>query len=58
MVADEFLTAGKLAKEWGVPPKKVKDAIAKLGLQEDAKKGACKYYSSETAAKIKAALDD
>jgi hypothetical protein len=42
-MADELFAAGKLAKEWGVSPK-------------DVKKGACRYYTPETAAKIKKAL--
>ncbi len=31
-MADELFTAGKLAKEWGVPPKDVKTAIEKAGI--------------------------
>ncbi len=55
-MADELLTAGKLAKEWGVSPRDVKAAIEKAGVCEDVKKGACRYYKPETAAKIKKAL--
>jgi hypothetical protein len=55
-MADDLYTAGKLAKEWGVSPKDVKAAIEKAGVGEDVKKGACRYYSAETAAKIKKAL--
>lgn len=55
-MADDLVTAGKLAKEWGVPPKDVKAAIEKSGVCEDVKKGACRYYKPETAAKIKKAL--
>ena len=55
-MADDLFTAGKLAKEWGVPPKDVKAAIEKSGVCEDVKKGACRYYKPETAAKIKKAL--
>ncbi len=55
-MGDELLTAGKLAREWGVSPKDVKAAIEKSGVCEDVKKGACRYYSPKTAAKIKKAL--
>jgi len=52
-MADDLFTAGKLAKEWGVSPKEVKAAIEKAGVDEDVKKGACRYYTAETAKKIR-----
>lgn len=52
----ELLTAGNIAKALGVGDAKVKKAIAELGLQPDAKKGACSYYGQANVAKIKAAL--
>ncbi len=55
-MADELLSTGKLATKWGVSPKDVKAAIEKAGVCEDVKKGACRYYKPETAAKIKKAL--
>ncbi len=57
-MAEELLTAGKVAAALNVPPKKVKAAIEKAGLEPDVVKGACKYYKPETVEKIKAALDD
>jgi len=56
--AEELLTAGKVAAALNVPPKKVKAAIEKAGLEPDVVNGACKYYKPETVEKIKAALDD
>ncbi len=52
----ELFTAGNIAIELGVPPAKVKRAITELGLQPDAKKGACSYYGKSALAKIKAAV--
>ena len=57
-MAEELLTAGKVAKALEVSPKKIKEAIEKAGLEPDVVKGACKYYKPETVEKIKAALDD
>lgn len=56
-MADELLTAGKLAKELNVPEKKIKEAIEKAGIQPDAVKGPCKYYGPATVAKIKTELE-
>ncbi|MCL4472463.1 MAG: hypothetical protein M1455_00780 [Actinobacteria bacterium] len=53
MAANDLLTAGKIATELGVSPAKVKKAIQELGLEPDAKKGACSYYSTATVNKIK-----
>ncbi|HOZ21154.1 MAG TPA: hypothetical protein PLO28_05185 [bacterium] len=55
-MAEELLSAGKLAKEWGVTDAAVKKAIKELGIEPDAKKGACAMYGKATAVKIKAAL--
>ncbi len=49
----QLFTAGKLAEQWGVPAGKVKKAIESLKIAPDQKKGACNYYSNETAKKIK-----
>lgn len=54
--AKDLLTAGNIAKELGVSDGKVKKAITELGLEPDAKKGACSYYSKAAVAKIKAEL--
>ncbi len=55
-MADEMLTAAKLAKEWAVPETAVKKAIKDLGIEPDAKKGCCCYYGPKTAQKIKKAI--
>ncbi|MDH5637583.1 MAG: DUF3606 domain-containing protein [Nitrospinota bacterium] len=52
MMAEEMLSAGKWAKELGVPEAKFKKAIKEAGVQPDAKKGACAYYSRKTAEKM------
>ena len=57
MADSNLLTAGKLAKELAVSPKKIKEAIDKSGIEPDVVKGSCKYYGPETAEKIKAALE-
>ncbi len=54
MADKELLTAGKIAKEFGIPQKKIKEVIQKLNLSPDVKKGNCNYYYRETAEKIKA----
>lgn len=58
MSGQELYTAGKLAKEWGVSQKAVKAAIEKAGVTPDVKKGACNYYTKETAEKIRLALEE
>jgi 5'-3' exonuclease len=52
-MADEMLTAAKVAAKLGVKPKQVKDAIASQGIEPDKVKGACKYYGPKTVTKIK-----
>ncbi len=52
-MADETLSAGKWAEKFGIPAKKFRDAIKAAGIEPDSKKGACAYYSSKTAEKIR-----
>jgi hypothetical protein len=53
----DLMTAGNMAKELGVPDSHVKKAIKELGLEPDAKKGVCAYYSKAALTKIKAHLE-
>jgi hypothetical protein len=55
-MGDEMMSAGKLAKEWGVSETVVKKAIKELGIEADAKKGVCAMYGAATAEKIKKAI--
>ena len=57
-MAEELLTAGKIAIALEASPKKIKEAIEKVGLEADVIKAGCKYYNSESVEKIKAALED
>ncbi len=57
MSKEELFTTGKLAEQWGVSAKKIKDAIEKAGVTPDAKKGACSYFSKATSEKIRKFLD-
>lgn len=57
MAQQDLFTVGKLAKEWGVPQKEIKNAIAKIKIQPDVKKGACNYFTRESADKIKMAIE-
>jgi len=50
-MADDLKTAGKWALELGVPEKKLKNALKSAGLEPDAKKGACGYYSRRRSAR-------
>jgi hypothetical protein len=54
--ASPLMTAATMAKELGISDAKVKKAIAELGLQPEAKKGVCNYYSADTLKKIKGSL--
>jgi hypothetical protein len=54
--AAELLTASKIAAALKVTDKKVKNAIAELGLKPAAKKGVCSYYAKADVPKIKKAL--
>ncbi|HJW72849.1 MAG TPA: DUF3606 domain-containing protein [Geothrix sp.] len=53
---EELKTAANWAKELGVPEKKLKDAIKAVGLEPDAKKGVCAYFSKASAEKAKKAI--
>lgn len=57
MSQENLITAANLAKELGVSPKKVKDAIAGLGIEPDVKKGVCSYYNTNSVEKIKTTLN-
>ena len=50
---NEMLTAGKIAKELGISPAKLKKVIQELAIEPDVKKGNCSYYGKKTVAKIK-----
>ncbi len=53
---EEMLSASKWAEKLGVSAGKVKKAIEKLALEPTSIKGNCKYYSADSAEKIKEAL--
>ena len=53
---EDLKTAAAWSKELGVPEKKLKDAIKAAGLEPDAKKGVCAYYSKASAEKAKKAI--
>jgi hypothetical protein len=55
-MANDMLTAAKLAQEIGVSDAVVKKVIKELGIEPDAKKGPCNYYGPATAEKIKKAI--
>jgi hypothetical protein len=54
----EMYTAGKLAKLLEVSQGKVKKIIEAEGIEPDEVKRNCKYYGEDTAAKIKALLEE
>lgn len=56
MANQELLTAGKLAKEFDVPQKIIKNIIQEMNIEADVIKGNCKYYTRETANKIKSKI--
>ena len=56
MGAEDLKTAAAWAKELGVPEKKLKDALKAAGLEPDAKRGVCAYYSKASAEKAKKAV--
>lgn len=56
MTTSDLKTAAGWAKDLGVPEKKLKDAIKAAGIEPDAKKGVCAYYSKASAEKAKKAL--
>ncbi len=55
-MAEDLKTAAAWSKELGVPEKKLKDAFKAAGLEPDAKKGVCAYYSKASAEKAKKAV--
>jgi hypothetical protein len=56
MAAEGLKTAATWAKDLGVPEKKLKDALKAAGIEPDAKKGVCAYYSLASAEKAKKAI--
>jgi hypothetical protein len=56
IMADDLKTAANWAKELGVPEKKLKDALKAAGIEPDAKKGVCAYYSKASAEKANKAV--
>ena len=54
----EMYTAGKLAEKLGVSQGKLKKIIEAEGIEPDEVKRNCKYYSEETAEKIKGLLEE
>ena len=55
-MSDEMMSAGKWAKEFGVSPKKFKEALTAAGVEPDEKKSGCAYYSKSSASKAKKKL--
>jgi len=55
-VADELLTAGKIAEQLGVSAGKVSKTIKAEGLEPDQKKGNCGYYGADKVKQIAEAL--
>lgn len=52
----EMLTAAKLAQQWGVSEKAVKDSVEKSGVSPYATRGKCRLYAPTSAEKIKKLL--
>jgi hypothetical protein len=53
MGTEDLKSAANWAKELGVPEKKLKDALKATGIEPDAKKGVCAFYSKASAEKAK-----
>jgi hypothetical protein len=53
MGTEDLKSATNWAKELGVPEKKLKDALKAAGIEPDAKKGVCAFYSKASAEKAK-----
>lgn len=53
MSTKNLYTTGKIAKTYGIEQKEIKDAISELNIEPDLIKGSCKYYTAETAEKIR-----
>ncbi len=56
MGTEELKSATNWAKELGVSEKKLKDALKAAGIEPDAKKGVCAFYSKASAEKAKKAI--
>ncbi|WP_286355192.1 hypothetical protein [Geothrix oryzae] len=56
MGGEDLKTAAAWAKDLGVPEKKLKDALKTAGIEPDAKKGVCAYYSKVSAERVKKTL--
>ncbi len=56
-MADELLTAGKIAEKLGVSAGKVSKTIKEHGLEPDQKKGNCGYFGPEKVKQIEEALN-
>jgi GTPase len=55
-MADELLTAGKIAEKLGVSPAKVSKAIKDNAVEPDQKKGNCAYFGPDKVAQLEALL--
>lgn len=55
-MADDLKSAASWAKDLGVPEKKLKDALKAAGIEPDAKKGVCAYFSKASVEKAKKAV--
>lgn len=55
-MVEDMKSAGNWAKEFGVPEKKLKDALKAAGIEPDAKRGACAFYSKASAEKATKAI--
>ncbi len=55
-MADELLTAGKIAERLGVSPAKVSKAIKDNAVEPDQKKGNCAYFGAQKVAQLEALL--
>ena len=55
-MAEEMLSAKKIAEKIGVSPSKVSKYIKEKGLEPDKKRGNCKYYGPEKQEEIAKAL--
>ena len=55
-MADELLTAGKIAEKLGVSAGKVSKTIKQEGLEPDQKKGNCGYFGPQKVRQIEEAL--
>jgi hypothetical protein len=55
-MAEELKTVAAWAKELAVPEKKLKEALKAAGIEPDAKKGVCAYFSKASAEKARKAI--